>query len=825
MRFCHRLYHFLGGVYFALILIGAVALFVIAGTFIESLTKSHRYAALFTYDNPVFAALLWGFFINILFSAIRRWPFQWKHIPFLVTHLGLLMILGGVLAKHYFGVQGSMSLSEGTGSHQILEANTYAIHVNKKNSMKGFNYPLQKTIGGSFRSDIAQEEGQFTLLLAEFYPHSKEYLESWIKGSHVTINGLKPMPLHVVNSQDDELPVGGRVRFLSLDATAYHLYALKTEAIEKALTRLYTQHARLKISSRLSGAIVLEASLKDLLFNPLNSSNRQLLALDFSLDFSLLEGFKKPSLKMTFNTNERLEIPLNGPHALFNLNRTNPKFGHLPFAVDILMQPVVAFIEDQFEDVFLIVFDAHGKVWSESFRKGDLNALFAYDEGFSGYTTRQELPLKAYETGRQIREQTLTHDFMVQLRQAVAEGTELSPPLHMMSLACQKAQIDFPSAAATFLENWNGSNNWLYQEELPLPLPLNLLFSNLDWKDAPPHIKQGCKWLKTLFDQFDPDLKKHDNLLSILSKNRWPAQASLQAQLSLANQTETNPCEFTLFTQQVFAAAEALPCALTHEQEDLSSQFSKSSPWHQASLFSAYLRAYGIHFAALLEVPSEDAMNQLIHSYHAAKLSEIAHLPRKDKDLVTQEKDLSATVTLETVVKSVQEPMPSGHKLEDNLPKITLYVREGTRSQSLSLAYDRTGTGLKWPVLDGDYLLRFQPLSQDIPYHLRLRQARQINYPNSSQPYSFESDLIVKDLRTNLQLETTISMNCVHETWDGYRFYLSSIAPPNETDVKQVQIIVNYDPAKYLLTYPGAIVLSCGMLMLFSMRPYRRPKN
>jgi uncharacterized protein YijF (DUF1287 family) len=62
----------------------------------------------------------------------------------------------------------------------------------------------------------------------------------------------------------------------------------------------------------------------------------------------------------------------------------------------------------------------------------------------------------------------------------------------------------------------------------------------------------------------------------------------------------------------------------------------------------------------------------------------------------------------------------------------------------------------------------------------------------------------------------------VHETWDGYRFYLSSITPSDESAVKQVQIVVNYDPAKYLLTYPGAIVLSCGILMLFLLRPYRR---
>ena len=100
------IYHFLGSVYFALILITTVAIFVVAGTFVESATQSHRYAALFTYESIFFVALLWGFFINILFAATRRWPFRLNHVPFLITHLGLLMILGGALTKHYFGVQG-----------------------------------------------------------------------------------------------------------------------------------------------------------------------------------------------------------------------------------------------------------------------------------------------------------------------------------------------------------------------------------------------------------------------------------------------------------------------------------------------------------------------------------------------------------------------------------------------------------------------------------------------------------------------------------------------------------------------------------------------
>src|SRR5262245_7609377 len=110
-----------------------VALFVIAGTFLESKTESHRFAARFTYSNPLFSVLLWLFFVNILFSALRRWPFKVHHIPFLITHFGLLMILAGMLVKKSYGVQGSLGIIEGSGSQEILLQDTSVLHIEKRN--------------------------------------------------------------------------------------------------------------------------------------------------------------------------------------------------------------------------------------------------------------------------------------------------------------------------------------------------------------------------------------------------------------------------------------------------------------------------------------------------------------------------------------------------------------------------------------------------------------------------------------------------------------------------------------------------------------------
>src|SRR5262245_37532796 len=109
------MFRFLGSLAFAIGLIAATVVFVIAGTLLESWSQSHLFAAALTYHHPVFQVLLWLYFVNILFSALNRFPFEKKHIPFLLTHLGLLMLLAGVFVKNHFGVQGACALTEGGG--------------------------------------------------------------------------------------------------------------------------------------------------------------------------------------------------------------------------------------------------------------------------------------------------------------------------------------------------------------------------------------------------------------------------------------------------------------------------------------------------------------------------------------------------------------------------------------------------------------------------------------------------------------------------------------------------------------------------------------
>lgn len=198
---------FLGSLFFTIILLAITLLFVIIGTFLESSTRSHLFAAKLTFQNPFFQLLFWLYFINILFAAITRFPFKTKHIPFLLTHLGLLLLFLGIFLKNHYGVQGAMLLSEGTGSSTILLANTYSLEIES---------PRKRTIvqlKPGVRS-IQTGHDRLECSLLEWVPHAEESYEGFIKGKWAHLVGLPPIPIDGM-----------------LETAEYKIHALQTNEI------------------------------------------------------------------------------------------------------------------------------------------------------------------------------------------------------------------------------------------------------------------------------------------------------------------------------------------------------------------------------------------------------------------------------------------------------------------------------------------------------------------------------------------------------------------------------------------------------------------
>lgn len=804
MKAFNAIYHFLGSVYFALILIALVTFFVVVGTVLESSAQSHLYAAQFTYGHPIFALLLWGFFINILFAATRRWPFKVKHIPFLTTHLGLLMILAGVIVKHYFGVQGTLHLIEGSGSHDLQQANSFAVSIQHHGESVPSKHVINTDHLGGYDSMIAKRDDGLTLRLIEFNANSSEKLNSWIKGSFATISGLKPLPMATFAPDSKAITPITRVRFHENSQDIWNVYAMDTVVLSSVISELYGSSSTIKFTNRLSGKTLASFALKDLLKENQLLNDGTTVKGELVIPVNELSEIENPALLMSLGGRQACSIPLKGPSALSNINRISPYLGKLPIACDIITEPLLAFIRDAFGDIHIVAIDSTGQLWVKQNKEGHFDTLLAYDGGYGGYATKIDIPFDCFNISRTNREQADAYALFSEIQKAEEHGIELPYPLQIFRTACNRQNVPFAEAITTFLTTWDDSNAWLYPKSLVLNNNLSKVFADSSWNEVPIELKRGCLWNDTFFSTIAKDLQSSKSPYDILLEAQWPLLDLLSYQ-----DPQDALALLTDVTHQIFSAA------AKHALEE-DAEISNPTPEMQAAHFSALLRAYNIHMSTLTE---EKDPSQPLPSQNDMALA------NADKILAFTHIDIPialAPVTLETQITPSHEAISLIKKIEENTPRIVIHAVKGRVAKSISLRYDRSGRGMRWPIMNGEYLARFEPNTITLPYHLRLRQARQINYPNSKQAFSYESDLIIIDRRTDHEVETTISMNKVHETWDGYRFYLSTIAHGNGKSAKQIQVVVNRDPAKYWLTYPGAIILSCGIIMLFVMRPYRK---
>jgi hypothetical protein len=353
------------------------------------------------------------------------------------------------------------------------------------------------------------------------------------------------------------------------------------------------------------------------------------------------------------------------------------------------------------------------------------------------------------------------------MEEDLAKISSLPPPLALLREAATRTELAFPELFLSLLEEMAKSDNWLLHEDELVPGSLREGLDAIPWHEADPELLHACLWCLHLLPDIETRLSEGWKLEQLLKQRKWPWADEF------AGLMDTQEA-LTLFTQQLFLLAGQLPPPplLAEDHQKLG-----------VRLMSAALRAYGYDYEGLLP-----------------------DLPRKTQ-----------TVALEGVLESEFKACPPLVKLEDNRALLTVELQENGVKTVVQLPYERYAGGLKRPALNGRYLLRFQPETQSLPHHLRLRQARQLNYPGSQQAFAYEASLWITEAGKPAQ-EAELSMNHVYESDDGYRFYLANVHPEEEGAVKQVQIVVNHDPYKYRLTYPGAAFMALGIVLLFLQR-------
>lgn len=83
----------------------------------------------FIYHSWWFQGLLGFLALNLAAAALERWPWGAKHIPFVLAHIGIILILLGGILGGRFGIEGQLIIPEGQSERVLrLPENILVIH-------------------------------------------------------------------------------------------------------------------------------------------------------------------------------------------------------------------------------------------------------------------------------------------------------------------------------------------------------------------------------------------------------------------------------------------------------------------------------------------------------------------------------------------------------------------------------------------------------------------------------------------------------------------------------------------------------------------------
>lgn len=129
MSLYRRIVKKLASLKLAVVILAILAVLIAAGTLVEA-----RYDA-WTAKNLVYSSV-WMYttmgllVVSLVSVMLDRWPWQPRHAPFLLAHVGIIIILYGSLMTQLFGVDGTIRLSRNDGpakevTIQETELNVY----------------------------------------------------------------------------------------------------------------------------------------------------------------------------------------------------------------------------------------------------------------------------------------------------------------------------------------------------------------------------------------------------------------------------------------------------------------------------------------------------------------------------------------------------------------------------------------------------------------------------------------------------------------------------------------------------------------------------
>jgi hypothetical protein len=150
----------------AVIVILLMAIGLGTATVLESIYDTPT-AQYWIYRSTWFYLVFIVFGLNILCVALSRWPWKRRHIPFLLAHAGILILLFGSWLTDLHGLDGSLRLVEGQSNAQV-EINQPVLMLSENNQVK--RVPIRWTPPNARFRPV--EVSEYGLRVSEFLTHA-----------------------------------------------------------------------------------------------------------------------------------------------------------------------------------------------------------------------------------------------------------------------------------------------------------------------------------------------------------------------------------------------------------------------------------------------------------------------------------------------------------------------------------------------------------------------------------------------------------------------------------------------------------------------------
>ncbi len=134
MRTTLRLYEFLASLRFAVVLIAILAVVLGLGTFVESAygTEAVKFGVWNTWWFTLLNALLG---VSVFCAAAIRYPWKRHQTGFVITHVGLLVLLAGCLMSQRGGIDAQIPLLEGDSGRRAYEdSHSFKLEVRRRSA-------------------------------------------------------------------------------------------------------------------------------------------------------------------------------------------------------------------------------------------------------------------------------------------------------------------------------------------------------------------------------------------------------------------------------------------------------------------------------------------------------------------------------------------------------------------------------------------------------------------------------------------------------------------------------------------------------------------